>query len=167
MKIYNQTKTEILENCDFEKGYLQDDVIEITIPRQEKIEEVGHYETIAEYPNGGKDVQWIIDQPGQEEIPEHIEEEEIQVYIPYTQEELIKREAQSQIQEYKKLLTDSDYKVMKYMEGFLSEEEYLPIKIDRQYWRNKIRQLEDRYTEEVSPEEIKQRMYAAAGLEIS
>jgi hypothetical protein len=57
MKIYNQTKTEILENCDFEKGYLQDDIIEITIPKQEKIEEIGHYETIAEYPNGGKDVQ--------------------------------------------------------------------------------------------------------------
>ena len=32
---------------------------------KEYIPEVSHYETIAEYPNGGKDVIKIIDEPGQ------------------------------------------------------------------------------------------------------
>lgn len=28
------------------------------------VEEQGHYKVIAEYPNGGKDVEWVIDVPG-------------------------------------------------------------------------------------------------------
>ncbi len=167
MKVYNQEKTKVLEKYDLEKGYLKDDVLQTIIPAQEKIEETGHYETIAEYPNGGKDVKWVIDQPGQEEILEHIEEEKIQVYIPYSKEELLEKEKRQRIGEYKSRLAETDYKAMKYMEGFLSEEEYLEVKINRQFWRNKIRQLENRYTENLSPEEIKEQMLAEAGLEIS
>lgn len=85
MKIYNQEKTQLLEKVDFKKGYLKDDTI--TLPEVKAIEEQGHWVTIAEYPNGGKDVEWVVDVNGVEYQPER--EENIKVYIPYTVEELI------------------------------------------------------------------------------
>ena len=55
MKIYNQEKTEIIENPDLEKGYLQlDRIVSKTIPAVEGVEEQFHYEykdeTNAPYP---------------------------------------------------------------------------------------------------------------------
>ena len=41
-----------------------------------------------------------------------------------------------------KLLDSTDYKIMKYMEDELSEEEYLLIKQKRRQWRTQINQLE-------------------------
>lgn len=46
------------------------------------------------------------------------------------------------IRELQKLLADTDYKVIKHMEGVLSEEEYLVIKAQRQLWREEINSLE-------------------------
>ena len=46
------------------------------------------------------------------------------------------------IQELKTLLTNSDYKAIKYAEGLLSDEEYEPIKLQRQEWRKQINELE-------------------------
>lgn len=40
-------------------------------------------------------------------------------------------------------LAGSDYKVMKYLEGQLSEDEYLEIKEKRIEWRNRINELEE------------------------
>lgn len=53
-----------------------------------------------------------------------------------------RREIEAQIKEYKELLSSSDYKAIKYMEGYLTEEEYAETKIQRQEWRNKINELE-------------------------
>ena len=47
-----------------------------------------------------------------------------------------------QIVRLKKKLEDSDYKAIKYAEGFISEEEYAPIKEERQNYRTQINQLE-------------------------
>lgn len=44
---------------------------------------------------------------------------------------------------YKQLLANTDYQAIKYAEGFISEEEYTPIKLQRQEWRNKINELEE------------------------
>ena len=41
-------------------------------------------------------------------------------------------------------LAGSDYKVLKYLEGQLSEDEYLEIKEKRIEWRNRINELEER-----------------------
>ena len=54
----------------------------------EEIKEQWHYETIAEYPNGGKDVSKVIDVPYQAPQEAFDEYEDIYVYIPYTYEEL-------------------------------------------------------------------------------
>lgn len=54
----------------------------------EAVEEQWHYETIAEYPNGGRDVQKVTDVPGVEAKAAWDEYEDILRYIPYTPEEL-------------------------------------------------------------------------------
>lgn len=92
MKIYNQDKTQILDNPDFNLGYLKPDQLVHHIETQEEIKEQFHYRTIAEYENGGKDVEKVIDVEGRPAIEEHDEYEDIQVYVLYTQEELLEIE---------------------------------------------------------------------------
>lgn len=91
MKVYNQDKTEILEKYDLNLGYLKDDIIIHHIPEVEAVQEKFHYETIKEYPNGGKDVKKVIDTPEVKYVPSHDEEEQIRIYIPYTNNELLNR----------------------------------------------------------------------------
>ena len=60
----------------------------------EAVEEQGHWETVAEYPEtGGRDVQWVVDVPGVEAREAWDEEETYWLYIPYTEEELAQMEA--------------------------------------------------------------------------
>ena len=60
----------------------------------EAVEEQGHWETVAEYPEtGGRDVQWVVDVPGVEAGEAWDEEETYWLYIPYTEEELAQMEA--------------------------------------------------------------------------
>ena len=56
---------------------------------------------------------------------------------------LEKEEKYVEIQRLKKQLNSTDYKLFKYLEGELSEEEYSEIKTKRQEWRNQINQLEE------------------------
>ena len=89
MKIYNETKTELLLNPDFEKGYLQQDkLVTRVVPAQEEVPEQYHYE-YKEYPNGGKDQIKVVDVAYRPAKPETYEYEDIQVYKPYTEEEYI------------------------------------------------------------------------------
>lgn len=89
MKIYNETKTEILLNPDLKKGHLiQDKIVTKTIPAQEEVQEQFHYE-YKEYPNGGKDQIKVVDVEYRPAKPETYEYEDIQVYKLYTEEEYI------------------------------------------------------------------------------
>lgn len=49
---------------------------------------------------------------------------------------------ESNIRELKRLLAESDYKLYKFMDGALSEEEYAPIRQQRQSYRDSINILE-------------------------
>lgn len=93
MKIYNETKTEIIENPDLENGYLKFDEIVTIIPEQQAVEEQWHYE-YKDYPSGGRERFKIIDVQGVEYVAEHEEKEEIRVYIPYTEEDFVRMKAQ-------------------------------------------------------------------------
>ena len=59
-----------------------------------------------------------------------------------TEEDLLKDEYRIEIQQLKKLLSESDYKAIKYAEGQISEEEYSEIKSERQGYRDRINYLE-------------------------
>lgn len=88
MRIFSETGVEI-ESPDLEKGYLKKDRLLIMHHEAvEAVEEVGHWETVAEYSNGGKDVEWIVDTPGVEAAEAWDEYQEILRYIPYTETEL-------------------------------------------------------------------------------
>lgn len=89
MRVFNEDKTQELKEYDLNKGHLELD--KLFIRHHETVEEIKeqwHYETIAEYPNGGKDVEKIIDVPYQAPQEAFDEYEDIYVYIPYTYEEL-------------------------------------------------------------------------------
>lgn len=46
-----------------------------------------------------------------------------------------------EIDKLKKLLANTDYQAIKFAEGYLSAEEYEPMKIQRQEWRDRINEL--------------------------
>ena len=88
MRILDQNGME-LENPDLSLGYLREEKILIVHHEAvEAVEEQWHYETVAEYPNGGKDVAKVIDIPGVEARDAWDEYETVQRYVPYTDEEL-------------------------------------------------------------------------------
>ena len=94
MRILDENCKEI-QNPDYEKGHLKED--KLLVSHHEAIEAVaekGHWETIAEYPNGGKDVEWIVDVPSVEAAEAWDEYEDILRFIPYTAEELAEIEQQ-------------------------------------------------------------------------
>ena len=95
MKIIDETGT-VVENPDLTLGHLVDDAEEIIHPAQEAVEELSHYETVAEYPNGGKDVRKVIDREGVPAQDAWTEQVPIQRYIRYTAEELARREKEQQ-----------------------------------------------------------------------
>ena len=116
MKVYNETKTEVLENYDLNLGQLKSDKIfkehheavpevpAITVQAKAavitanggKVEEIGdkYYEVVAEFANGGKTVREITETPAIPAKEAYDEYEDIQVYIPYTAKELAGRKQQ-------------------------------------------------------------------------
>lgn len=91
MKIIDETGA-VVENPDLTLGYLTDGTEEVTHPAVEGVEEQWHWETVTEYPNGGRDVQKIVDRPGVTAQEEWVEKIPIQKYIRYTAEELAAQE---------------------------------------------------------------------------
>lgn len=89
MKIYDENMQRI-ENPDLSKGWLEVKKRTVEHAAIIGVKEVGHHEVIAEYPNGGKDIAWVIDVPGVEAKEAWTEEVAYQVYHPYTQDELDK-----------------------------------------------------------------------------
>ena len=87
MKILDETGA-VVENPDLTLGYLTTSTEEITHPAVEGVEEQWHWETVTEYPNGGMDVQRVVDVLGVQAQEEWVEKVPIQRYIRYTAEEL-------------------------------------------------------------------------------
>ena len=106
MKIIDETGA-VIETPDLTLGYLVDDTEPLEHPAVEGVEEVSHYETVAEYPNGGKDVRKVIDTPGVPAKPAWIEQVPIQRYIRYTVEELAAQEEARKKQEEKDKLPET------------------------------------------------------------
>ena len=98
MKIIDETGA-VVENPDLTLGYLTASTEEITHPAVEGVEELFHYETVAEYPNGGKDVRKVVDRPGVKAQEEWVEQVPIQRYVRYTAEELAAQEEARKKQE--------------------------------------------------------------------
>ena len=95
MKIIDENGA-ALENPDLTLGWLRDETEAVEHPAQEGVPELSHYETVAKYPNGGKDVRKIIDREGIPARDAWTEQVPIQRYIRYTAEELAARKKAEQ-----------------------------------------------------------------------
>ena len=95
MKIIDENGA-ALENPDLTLGWLRDETEAVEHPAQAGVPELSHYETVAEYPNGGKDVRKIIDREGIPARDAWTEKVPIQRYIRYTAEELAARKKAEQ-----------------------------------------------------------------------
>jgi hypothetical protein len=65
-----------------------------------------------------------------------------QVSEEFKAQMLAKNNAIKEIAELKQKLKDTDYQAIKYAEGWITEEDYAPIKAERQEWRNEINRLQ-------------------------
>ena len=91
MKILDETGA-VIESPDLTLGYLISGTEPVEHPAVEGVEEVSHYETVAEYPNGGRDVRKVVDRPGVQAQEAWTEQVPVQKYIRYTAEELAAQE---------------------------------------------------------------------------
>ena len=102
------------------------------------VPEEGHWKTLVEYPNGGKDVEWVVDIPGVRAQEAWDEYEDIYRFIPFTDLEL----ATNRIAELKQLLRDTDFKILKIVEGAATLAECASVIAERASWRKEINELE-------------------------
>lgn len=93
MEIYNE-RMELIEKPELLLGYLRPGTRTEHHAAVQGVPEKWHYETVAEYPNGGKDIRRVVDVPGVEAREAWDEEIAIQIYTPYTAEELARLEAE-------------------------------------------------------------------------
>lgn len=88
MRILDENNVEITAP-DLTLGHLvEEEVFVAHHPAVEEVPEQWHYETIKEYPGGGRDVVKVVDVPGVEAKAAWDEYETIKRYVPYTEEEL-------------------------------------------------------------------------------
>lgn len=138
MRILDQNGTEIT-SPDLEKGYLQEERILIRHhDAVEAVAEQGHWETVAEYANGGKDVDWIVDVPAVEAKDAWDEYENILRYALFTQAQ---RNA-IRIEQLKASLQATDYMILKVVEGAATMSEIAETVQQRAAWRKEINELE-------------------------
>ena len=95
MKIIDENGA-VIETPDLTQGWLRSETEAVEHPAQEGVPELSHYETVAEYPSGGKDVRKVIDREGVPPQDAWTEQVPIQRYIRYTAEELAARKEAEQ-----------------------------------------------------------------------
>lgn len=88
MRILDENNVDITAP-DLTLGHLvEEEVFVAHHPAVEEVPEQWHYETIKEYPGGGRDVVKVVDVPWVEAKAAWDEYETIKRYVPYTEEEL-------------------------------------------------------------------------------
>lgn len=106
MKIIDENGA-VIETPDLTQGRLRSETEAVEHPAQEGVPELSHYETVAEYPSGGKDVRKVIDREGVPAQDAWTEQVPIQRYILYTAEELAAKEEERKKQEAKDKLPET------------------------------------------------------------
>ena len=138
MRILDKNNNEVKE-VDRSKGYAVPERIVIAHHEAvEAVEEKGHWVTTAEYPNGGKDIEWVVDVPAVEAKEAYDEYEDILRFLQFTEAEL----ATMRINELKQKLQDTDYNILKIVEGATTIAKCADIIKQRAEWRKEINELE-------------------------
>lgn len=138
MRIFDENDIELKE-YDNSLGYLVED--RRFVKHHDAVkgkEEVWHYEVVAEYPNGGKDVERVVDIPAVEQKEAWDEYETIQRFVKFTEKEL----SEIRISTLKRNLFDTDYMILKVVEGATTLVEIAETVKKRALWRKEINELE-------------------------
>ena len=139
MRILDINNNEIVNPTPDMGNLIEEQILIASHPEQDFIKEEGHYEVIREYPNGGRDVKWIVDVPGQKACEAWDEYETILRLVPFSEVEL----ANQRISSLKAYLEASDYNILKIIEGAATLEEKADIIAQRAEWRKEINELEE------------------------
>lgn len=117
MRILDKDNNELTDSSELQSaGKLVKETINTVFHAAvEAIEETGHYETVAEYDNGGKDVAWVVDTPGRAAREEYWETEDILRFVPFTAEEI----KQKKLSELKTELAGTDNAILEGLESVL------------------------------------------------
>lgn len=134
------TNNEIVESPDLTKGEVDTVTVSVVHRWVWDTDEDGHWETVAEYPNGGRDVEWVVDTEATghwetldsegnpiehfdgaipEDLPKDVDNTDVWVYGVYTaysEEELSRIQRQNAISELKSNLNSTDYIMVKISE---------------------------------------------------
>jgi hypothetical protein len=138
MRIFNTENIELIEP-DLSKGKLVSD--RRFVAHHTAIDYVPdqfHYEVVKEFPNGGKEVKKVIDVPGTPAQEAWDEYEDILRFIPFTEIEL----ADNRITELKQKLQDTDFHILKIVEGAATLSDCAEVISKRASWRKEINELE-------------------------
>ena len=140
MRIFDHEGNELQrEKIDCKKGRLVEDKRFVRHHEAiEAVEEKGHWKIVKEYPNGGKEVEWVVDVPGVEAKAAWDEYEDILCFSPFDEETLRK----ARIAELKQFLRDTDYNILKIVEGVATLLDMAEIIKQRSEWRKEINELE-------------------------
>ena len=106
MKILDETGA-VVENPDLTLGYLVGGTEPVEHPAVDGVEEQWHWETVTEYPGGGRDVRKVIDVPGVPAQAAWTEQVPIKRYIRYTADQLAAQEEARKKQEAKDKLPET------------------------------------------------------------
>lgn len=88
MRYFDDNGNEVV-NPDLSRGYgIAEKVFVAHHEAEPEIKETGHHVVVKEYPNGGKDVEWVVDVPGVPAKAAWDEYEDITRWHWYTEAEL-------------------------------------------------------------------------------
>ena len=130
MKIIDDKTGLEIQNPDLTQGWLHDETEAVEHPAQEGVPELSHYETVAEYPNGGKDVRKVIDREGVPAQDAWIEQVPIQRYILFTAEELAEQEAEQEAERKKQAEWEALPETVKALQAALADADALNLDQD-------------------------------------
>lgn len=140
---------------NLENGRLvEEQIVKVHHAATEAVEEVFHYVVVAEYPNGGKDVEKVIDIPGVPAREAWDEYETVQRYVEFSAAEKIR----NQIAALKQKLVETDYIAAKAVDAMAAADsltallaalksirtEYADVLAQRAAWRKEINDLEEK-----------------------
>lgn len=111
MRIFDTTKTieYKLEELDLSTGSLEYGVIVHHHDAVAEVKEQGHWVTERVYPNGGKDVKWVVDIEGVEAKDAYDENEGIYIFTPYTPEQIERNKLYNELETLEKWFAEHDY----------------------------------------------------------
>jgi len=139
-------KKEIVENIDYNKCEIVEEILPVfykcTFTKEDKtellVQRCYNDLIIDSQPVTGELIDYFLEKYADKTVATRLD-----LYKPFSDSKLLIDEYSTRIVELKKLLSETDYRAIKYAEGEYTEEEYAPYKALRKSYRDEINHLEE------------------------